>query len=125
MSIKKHIPNTITCCNLVSGCIATSFAFGGNDLVPVRLPGIGKEGHHFRYLFQTCFQCGISGFQFLQSLVRPLHSGKLFLKPVHVLVPGTDLLPLGRYGRFQSHDTFHTGTPPLGSGFLLLAYLLL
>lgn len=30
MSIKKHIPNTITCCNLVSGCVATSFAFGGN-----------------------------------------------------------------------------------------------
>ena len=30
MSIKKHIPNTITCCNLISGCIATSFAFGGN-----------------------------------------------------------------------------------------------
>lgn len=30
MSIKKHIPNTITCCNLVSGCIATSYAFGGN-----------------------------------------------------------------------------------------------
>lgn len=30
MNIKKHIPNTITCCNLVSGCIATSYAFGGN-----------------------------------------------------------------------------------------------
>lgn len=30
MSMKKHIPNTITCCNLISGCIATSFAFGGN-----------------------------------------------------------------------------------------------
>ena len=30
MSIKKHIPNTITCCNLISGCIATSFAFGGS-----------------------------------------------------------------------------------------------
>lgn len=28
--IKKHIPNTITCCNLVSGCIATTFAFVGN-----------------------------------------------------------------------------------------------
>jgi len=26
-SIKKHIPNTITCCNLISGCIATSYAF--------------------------------------------------------------------------------------------------
>lgn len=29
MSIKKHIPNTITCCNLISGCIATYMAFGG------------------------------------------------------------------------------------------------
>ena len=30
MSIKKHIPNAITCCNLLSGCIATSFAFSNN-----------------------------------------------------------------------------------------------
>ena len=28
--IKKHIPNTITCCNLISGCAATYFAFMGN-----------------------------------------------------------------------------------------------
>lgn len=28
--IKKHIPNTITCCNLISGCIATFYAFSGN-----------------------------------------------------------------------------------------------
>lgn len=27
MNIKKHIPNTVTCCNLISGCIATCFAF--------------------------------------------------------------------------------------------------
>ena len=27
---KKHIPNTITCCNLISGCIATYFAFMGD-----------------------------------------------------------------------------------------------
>ena len=31
MSIKKHIPNTITCCNLISGCIATYFAFQGKS----------------------------------------------------------------------------------------------
>ena len=30
MSIKKHIPNTITCCNLISGCISTYWAFCGN-----------------------------------------------------------------------------------------------
>lgn len=27
--ITKNIPNSITCCNLISGCIATSFAFAG------------------------------------------------------------------------------------------------
>jgi len=27
--VKKHIPNMITCCNLISGCIATSFALYG------------------------------------------------------------------------------------------------
>lgn len=28
--ITRNIPNSITCCNLVSGCIATVYAFGGN-----------------------------------------------------------------------------------------------
>lgn len=28
--MKRHIPNTITCCNLISGCMATGFAFAGN-----------------------------------------------------------------------------------------------
>ena len=28
--ITRNIPNTITCCNLVSGCIATYYAFLGN-----------------------------------------------------------------------------------------------
>ena len=30
MAIKKHIPNTITCCNLFSGCIACVMAFKGD-----------------------------------------------------------------------------------------------
>lgn len=28
--MKKHIPNTLTCCNLISGCIATGLAFCGD-----------------------------------------------------------------------------------------------
>ena len=28
-TMRKHIPNTITCCNLLSGCVATMFAFEG------------------------------------------------------------------------------------------------
>lgn len=30
MNFKKYIPNTLTCCNLVSGCIATFYAFAGS-----------------------------------------------------------------------------------------------
>src|SRR3712207_2181018 len=30
MNFVKHIPNTITCCNLISGCIATAYAFFGD-----------------------------------------------------------------------------------------------
>lgn len=29
--MKKHIPNAITCCNLICGCIATCFAFSGQS----------------------------------------------------------------------------------------------
>lgn len=29
-AITRIIPNTLTCCNLVSGCVATSFAFSGD-----------------------------------------------------------------------------------------------
>lgn len=32
MKIKQYIPNTITCCNLVSGCIASVMAFEGHLL---------------------------------------------------------------------------------------------
>lgn len=28
--MKRHIPNTITCCNLISGCLATGAAFSGD-----------------------------------------------------------------------------------------------
>ena len=27
INIKRHIPNTVTCCNLLSGCIASVMAF--------------------------------------------------------------------------------------------------
>ena len=84
MNIKKHIPNTITCCNLVSGCIATSYAFGGAPkmallwiiigavfdffdgmsarLLHVSSP-IGKElwSCSFNHRFFTTFRDGVSG----------------------------------------------------------------
>ncbi|MBR5234665.1 MAG: CDP-alcohol phosphatidyltransferase family protein [Bacteroidaceae bacterium] len=31
--MRRHIPNTITCCNLLSGCVAATFAFDGMYLL--------------------------------------------------------------------------------------------
>ena len=39
--LKKHIPNTITCCNLISGCIATYCAFQGDFLMALLFIIIG------------------------------------------------------------------------------------
>lgn len=39
--MKKHIPNTITCCNLISGCIATYYAFQGDFLIALLFIIIG------------------------------------------------------------------------------------
>ncbi len=39
--ITKNIPNTITCCNLVSGCIAIAFAFSGNAVMALAFIVIG------------------------------------------------------------------------------------
>jgi CDP-diacylglycerol--serine O-phosphatidyltransferase len=41
LTMKKHIPNTITCCNLISGCIATYFAFLGDFELALLLIIIG------------------------------------------------------------------------------------
>ena len=33
MSLKRHIPNTITCCNLLSGCFSILFSFTGKPVM--------------------------------------------------------------------------------------------
>ena len=58
MSIKKHIPNTITCCNLISGCIATSFAFGGNPEMALLWIIIGAVFDFFDGLSARLLQIG-------------------------------------------------------------------
>jgi len=39
--MKKHIPNMITCCNLISGCIATYYAFQADYLIALAFIIIG------------------------------------------------------------------------------------
>ena len=40
MNIKKHIPNAITCCNLLCGCLAIVQIFGGNLVYAAYLVGL-------------------------------------------------------------------------------------
>jgi CDP-diacylglycerol--serine O-phosphatidyltransferase len=40
MSLKKHIPNAITCCNLVCGCLAIEQSFEGNLIYAAYLVGL-------------------------------------------------------------------------------------
>ncbi|WP_281614150.1 CDP-diacylglycerol--serine O-phosphatidyltransferase [Flammeovirga sp. SubArs3] len=39
--IKKHIPNAITCCNLLSGCLGISFCFDGNLILGASMILVG------------------------------------------------------------------------------------
>ena len=39
--IKKHIPNSLTCCNLICGCMATGAAFYGNYLWAIIMIVVG------------------------------------------------------------------------------------
>lgn len=39
--MKKHIPNTITCCNLICGAVATHFAFNANYKMAVTMIILG------------------------------------------------------------------------------------
>ena len=41
MGLKKHIPNTITCCNLLSGCVSCVMAMEGNFLLALTFIVIG------------------------------------------------------------------------------------
>lgn len=45
--MKKHIPNTITCCNLICGCIATQYALNGNFSVALTFIILGATFDFF------------------------------------------------------------------------------
>jgi len=45
--ITRNIPNTLTCCNLISGCIATAFAFEGNARMALLLIIVGAAFDFF------------------------------------------------------------------------------
>lgn len=63
MSIKKHIPNSITCCNLFCGCFATGFAFSA-----------AQSGHYGDFVCALALIIGGAVFDFFDGFAaRLLH----------------------------------------------------
>jgi CDP-diacylglycerol--serine O-phosphatidyltransferase len=127
--IKKHIPNTITCCNLLSGCVAIVFALYGNpemallwivigavfdffDGMSARLLGvsspIGKELDSLAddVTFGVAPACIV--FNFLASI--PQHF-MTFLPFVAFLIAAFSALRLAKFNLDERQTTSFIGLP--------------
>ena len=54
--ITRHIPNTVTCCNLFSGCIASVMAFKGNYELAITFIIIGAVFDFFDGMLHVCLK---------------------------------------------------------------------
>ena len=99
--MKKHIPNSITCCNLISGCIATGFAFAGNIKVALLLIIIGAVFDFFDGMFARLLNVSSSIGKELDSLADVITFGlapsTIIFSQLHVMSYPTFLEPLRDY----------------------------
>ena len=99
--MKKHIPNSITCCNLISGCIATGFAFAGNIKVALLLIIIGAVFDFFDGMFARLLNVSSPIGKELDSLADVITFGlapsTIIFSQLHVMSYPTFLEPLRDY----------------------------
>ncbi len=99
--MKKHIPNSITCCNLISGCIATGFAFAGNIKVALLLIIIGAVFDFFDGMFARLLNVSSPIGKELDSLADVITFGlapsTIIFSQLYVMSYPTFLEPLRDY----------------------------
>lgn len=99
--MKKHIPNSITCCNLISGCIATGFAFAGNIKVALLLIIIGAVFDFFDGMLARLLNVSSPIGKELDSLADVITFGlapsTIIFSQLHVMSYPTFLEPLRDY----------------------------
>ena len=99
--MKKHIPNSITCCNLISGCIATGFAFAGNIKVALLLIIIGAVFDFFDGMLARLLNVSSPIGKQLDSLADVITFGlapsTIIFSQLHVMSYPTFLEPLRDY----------------------------
>ena len=99
--MKKHIPNSITCCNLISGCIATGFAFAGNIEVALLFIIIGAVFDFFDGMVARLLNVSSPIGKELDSLADVITFGMapstIIFSQLHVMVYPTFLEPFRDY----------------------------
>ena len=99
--MKKHIPNSITCCNLISGSIATGFAFGGNIEMALLLIIIGAVFDFFDGMVARLLHVSSPIGKELDSLADVITFGlapsTIIFSQLHVMAYPTFLEPLRDY----------------------------
>ena len=92
--MKKHIPKTITCCNLVSGCIATYYAFMGDAQMALLFIVIGAVFDFFDGMVARLLHVSSPIGKELDSLADDITFGFAPSAIVYeYLRPETELLP--------------------------------
>ncbi|MDE5678656.1 CDP-diacylglycerol--serine O-phosphatidyltransferase [Phocaeicola sp.] len=74
-NITRHIPNTITCCNLFSGCIASVMAFNGNYNLAISFIIAGAVFDFFDGMLARLFKVSSSLGKELDSLADDITFG--------------------------------------------------
>lgn len=99
--MKKHIPNSITCCNLISGCIATGFAFAGNIKVALLFIIIGAVFDFFDGMLARLLNVSSPIGKELDSLADVITFGlapsTIIFSQLHMMSYPTFLEPLRDY----------------------------
>lgn len=129
--IRKHIPNAITCLNLVSGCIAIVFAFHGQYLMSASFIAlaavfdffdgfaarllkayspIGKELDSLADVVSFGVAPGIIIFSFIEDLAKSTNSSE-YLAYSAFLIPAFSALRLAKFNLDERQTASFIGLP--------------
>jgi CDP-diacylglycerol--serine O-phosphatidyltransferase len=111
--LKRHLPNALTCVNLLCGCIALTFIFGGNLVVAAYFVGIAAVADFFDGLVARALRVSSPIGKDLDSLADMVSFG---------VVPGAIIYQL-LTGASAHADTHYGYLPNAQAGFYPLAYL--
>lgn len=134
MNIKRHIPNTVTCCNLLSGCVASVMAFQAKYELAILFIVIGAVFDFFDGMLARLFKVsgplgkeldsladditfGFAPAAIVFSLFKEVHYPE-FMQPVSDIFPYTafliaafSALRLGKFNIDTRQTTSFIGLP--------------